>query len=102
MSYAMKLAQHKLTDNVIEVQIFNKFVQSLIDTGSCRSVASEQLVKTLGVKITKNQTNSKFLTTADGSPLQVLGVASLTVRIYDLAIPFEFLVVAKLNQELIL
>ena len=98
----MNLAKYKLSDNVVEIKIFNHFVHALIDTGSCKSVVSEQLIKELGVKINKGSKLSNFLTTADGSPMKVLGTAMLNVRISNLSVPYEFLVVSRIQQDMIM
>jgi clan AA aspartic protease (TIGR02281 family) len=90
-----------LDHNIIKVKIGNKFVRALVDTGSSKTIIAARLAYKLGItNISKNKASS--LITADGNSLKTVGVAAITIKIGNLAVPFDTYVASDLQNELIL
>ena len=64
---------------------------------------SEKFVKRLGVRIAKiDPGDDQILFAANGGRIRVVGKVSLTIKVGGLNIPYDFLVVNQLTQNLIL
>ena len=75
----------------------------MLDTGCGTSVVSERLIRKLGLKILPvDEGQATSLIAANGNVLPVIGKQLLTLKIGGMSIPYEFLIVSKLTQDLIL
>src|SRR6267154_3160484 len=98
-----KTTVQAINSNKIKVKIFNDFVVALIDTGYGTSCMSSRLVEKLRVKILNLDVDQKsVLFGANGSPMRVKGKALISMKLGGLTVPYEFLVVDGLSQNLIL
>ena len=85
------------------MQIQNKKCVALLDSGSARTICSENFFQKLNVSLEPLQDGeSKRMFAANGSAISVIGKASLNVKINGLIIPFEFLVLKQITQNVIL
>ena len=103
-----KLFQNKIhqpisDSNRIYVYLKGRKIRALLDTGSCATCISSDLVKTLKISIESLQPgsiNSYF--TANNTPLNVLGTAELDINLQGLIIPFTAVVMDNLSDRLII
>jgi len=66
-------------------------------------VLSEQFARKLGIEILRIEKGDiTVMVTADGNPIHVVGKSLLSIKLGGLTVPFEFLVVRRLSQNLIL
>ena len=92
-----------LSANTVRVKIYNQFCVALIDTGCGTSVMSERLARRLKLKVDRLQVgDNSILVAADGKPMHVRGKTQASIKLGGLTVPFEFLVLEELNQNLIL
>jgi hypothetical protein len=89
--------------NTVRIKIFNYFQVALLDTGCGTSVVSERLVRKLRLPITPiRDGESSVLFGASGHTIHVLGRTEISLKLGGLTVPFNFLVVQPLTQDLIL
>ena len=75
----------------------------MIDTGCGTSIVSKHLVHKFGLKIEKlKQGQNLILFAANGTQIHVLGSVTISIKLGGLDVPFDFLVVNDLNQNIIL
>lgn len=92
-----------MTKNTIPVQIKDRTVQALIDSGASRSVISAGFVKKLQIPyraLAADESLNVFV--ADGHSIDVLGKAELCVKINGLSMPCECLILPHIGYSLIL
>ena len=76
---------------------------ALVDTGAGSSVISERLIRKLGMKIKPLDKNDlSVLSTADGNLIKVKGKVCLSIKLNGLTVPYDFLVVPAITEDLIL
>lgn len=89
--------------NEIVVNIKDRKVRILIDTGASRSVISDTFAKSLKIPINRNEQSSPVkLMVADGRFVAPLGLIDLTLKVNGLNLPWSFLVLPNLAQRLII
>ena len=101
-----KLFQNKIHQSIsdsnrIYVYLKGRKIRALLDTGSCATCISSNLVKTLKISIEPLQTgsiNSYF--TANNTPLNVLGTAELDINLQGFIVPFTAIVMDNLSDRL--
>src|SRR6185436_9531379 len=85
------------------IAVNNRFVDTLVDSGSSQTLASEEYVKSRGFVINPLQTGDPAtLASANMSPLQVLGRVTLHLHFGTYAFPYTFFVVRDLSVKLLL
>ena len=78
-------------------------VQALLDTGACRSVISKSFANYVWARVKPLKPNGlSVLATADGHMVRVLGTTKLDVDLSSDIMKYEFYVLEKLSQNVIL
>lgn len=92
-----------MTRNTISVQIKNKTVQALLDSGASSSVVSAEFVKRLQIPYQRLKADDSLnVFVADGRSVAVIGKTEFCVKINGLSMPCEALVLPQIGYSLIL
>jgi len=90
-------------ENFIRLTVNSISTLALVDSGAARSCISQNFVNRLRVKVQPPPSGHPLrLSTADGSPLILVGTVSLTLNIQGLLIPQTFAVLKRLNYNMLL
>ena len=90
-------------ENFIRLNVNSISTLALVDSGAARSCISQKFVNRLRIKVQPLQSGHPLcLSTADGSPLTLIGTVSLTFNIHGLLIPQTFAVLKRLNYNMLL
>ena len=89
--------------NTINVQIRNRTVRCLLDSGASISCITADLLHKLKLPVESlRDSDPKNVFLADGHPIAVQGRAELTVKIAGLSIPCGVLILSQMRFDLIL
>src|SRR6267154_5253342 len=89
--------------NYVRVKICNNYVIGLLDSGCGMSVVANHFVKKMGWHVENLEEEDLVnLLAANGTSIKVQGKITISLKIGGLVIPFDFLVVEELRQNLIL
>jgi RNase H-like domain found in reverse transcriptase/Reverse transcriptase (RNA-dependent DNA polymerase)/Integrase zinc binding domain/gag-polyprotein putative aspartyl protease/Integrase core domain len=86
----------------LSIKINKQHIQALCDSGCVTSCLSEKFARRLNLKITPPLPNTTNLVSANNSPIHNLGNAEVSLCIQGLVIPYEFVVLRDLSQDVIL
>lgn len=89
--------------NTVTIQIKNRTVQALVDSGASRSVASAEFIAKLQIPhkhLEPGEPSSMFV--ADGRSVSVLGKAEMTIKVNGLCMPCEALILPNIGYSVIL
>ena len=90
-------------ENFIRLNVNSISTLALVDSGAARSCISQKFVNRLRIKVQPLQSGHPLcLSTADCSPLTLIGTVSLTLNIHGLLIPQTFAVLKRLNYNMLL
>jgi hypothetical protein len=87
---------------LVDAEINKYAVEVLVDTGATVSLISERKVNDLKLNKTIKPWQQGPVKTANGNPLDILGVIDITARIGDAEIEYQAIVVVNLSRGLIL
>ena len=89
-----------VADNLISVQINNRKMLALVDTGASISAISQRCAERLNLSV--RMTEQAYLIDAGNRVLQTSGSAEMSVKLDGLIVPFVFTVIPTLCNDVIL